>query len=71
MPKPNLSTSAGATAGTTEEVKGVAIVELQAGGGYPVVSDADVSLLHVYDLASHVHLGAVQGGRGRFDRRCR
>ena len=46
------------------EVKGVAIVELQAGGGYLVVSDADVSLLHVYDLASHVHLGAFRVGAG-------
>ena len=46
------------------DVKGVAIVALQAGGGYLVVSDADVNLLHVYDLASHVHLGAFRVGAG-------
>ena len=46
------------------DVKGVAIVEAQAGGGYLVVSDADVSLLHVYDLASHDHLGAFSVGAG-------
>ena len=46
------------------EVKGVAIVALQAGGGYLVVSDADVNLLHVYDLASEDHLGAFSVGAG-------
>ena len=48
------------------DVKGVAIVALQAGGGYLVVSDADVNLLHVYDLASEDHLGvfSVDAGAG-------
>ena len=43
------------------DVKGVAIVETPA-GGYLLVSDADVSLLQVYDLASHDHLGAFSVG---------
>ena len=48
------------------EISGVAIVGLQAGGGYLVVSDAGVNLLHVYDLASERHLGAfsVVAGAG-------
>ena len=40
------------------DVKGVAIVASEAGGGYLLVSDADVSLLHVHDLESHAHQGA-------------
>lgn len=40
------------------DVKGVAIVAAESGGGYLVVSDADVSLLHVYDLESYAHVGA-------------
>ena len=46
------------------DVKGVAIVESQTGGGYLVVSDADVNRLHVYDLASHAHLGAFRVDAG-------
>ncbi len=46
------------------EVKGVAIVALEAGGGYLVASDADVSRLHVYDLASKQHLGAFSVAAG-------
>ena len=46
------------------DVKGVAIVELQAGGGYLVASDADANLLHVYGLASEDHLGAFRVGAG-------
>ena len=45
------------------DVKGLAIVALQE-GGYLVVSDADASLLHVYDLASRDHLGAFRVGAG-------
>ena len=44
------------------DVKGVAIVETPAGGGYLLVSDADVSRLQVYDLASRDHLGAFSVG---------
>ncbi|MDE0061411.1 MAG: phytase, partial [Gammaproteobacteria bacterium] len=46
------------------DVKGVAIVESLAGGGYLVVSDADVDRLHVYDLASQVHMGAFSVDAG-------
>ncbi len=46
------------------DVKGIAIVELQAGGGYLVVSDADANLLHVYGLASKDHLGSFRVGAG-------
>ncbi len=46
------------------DVKGVAIVELLAGGGYLVVSDADANLLHVYDLDSELHLGAFRVDAG-------
>ena len=44
------------------DVKGVATVELQAGGGYLLVSDADVSLVHVYGLESNDHVGTFRVG---------
>jgi 3-phytase len=42
----------------TGDVKGVALYEYD-GGDYLIVSDADVSRLQVYDVASHEYIGAL------------
>ena len=47
------------------DVKGVAVVEMEA-GGYLLVSDADVNLLHVYKLDSHDHVGAFSVAASAF-----
>lgn len=43
------------------DVKGIALLE-QADGGYLIVSDADVSLLQVYNLQSNAHVGTLSVG---------
>ncbi len=45
------------------DVKGIALLE-QSSGGYLIVSDADVSLLQLYDLESHQHVGTLKVGAG-------
>lgn len=45
------------------DVKGIALFE-QADGGYLIVSDADVSLLQVYDLESDKHVGTLSVAAG-------
>ena len=42
----------------TGDVKGLTVYE-HSDGGYLLVSDADVSQLQVYDMASHMHLGTL------------
>ena len=62
--EPELIDVAGQNGRFEGDVKGVAIVESLAGGGYLVVSDADVNRLHVYDLASQAHVGAFRVDAG-------
>lgn len=48
----------------TGDVKGLALFEHED-GDYLIVSDADVSLLQIYDLLSHEHVGTVSIGSGK------
>lgn len=50
----------------TGDVKGVELFEFADGGGYLLVSDADVSLVQVYDLNGFKHVATIGTEAGAF-----